>query len=380
MLSNPAEDERYARNVAIPGFGVRAQEALGKGSVALVGVGGLGSPVALYLAAAGVGRLGLFDGDRVTRSNLQRQILFREGHQGFSKTSTAAAELRELNSGIDVAECPGFLSSRNALDLLAEYDVIVDASDNFPARYLISDAGVLLRKPVVWGAVLRFEGQVASFVPQGDDYVTYRDLFPSPPPPDEAPDCASGGVLGAVCGVIGSTMAMEALKLLAGVGNVRPGVLTSYDAANGRWRSFSIDRDPLRAPITQLADYEAFCSSSAAEDARGGPREISASELRILLDEATEGSDDAAFIDVRPAVEHSIASLRGFVSLPAEALADHLRATPRNTRIVLLCHRGVRSLRAGKELSDRGFTEVLSVSGGIDAWSREVDSTVPRYG
>lgn len=390
----PDELARYARHVSLPGIGIEGQRRLAAARVLVVGAGGLGSPVLLYLAAAGVGTVGVVDDDVVDASNLQRQVLHRAADVGRPKTASAAAALADVNSGVRVVEHRRRLRSGNALDVLAGYDLVVDGSDNFTTRYLVSDAAELAGIPVVWGGIYRFEGQVSTFwaaPPAGAEGVTYRDVFPEPPPPALAPDCATGGVLGALCGTIGSVMATEAVKLVTGAGRTLLGRLAVHDALELTWRHLAVRRDPTRRPVTELPDdaaYATFCGLSPAP-ATGGPGTATTAprELADLRAAAAAGGGPEPFVlDVREPWEVAVAALDGACVVPSgaftgqgsgEAVADvGQRAAGRPVHVV--CKTGPRAARVAAVLRDAGL-DAREVVGGITAWSREVDPSVPRY-
>ena len=369
---------RYARQLALPGFGVDGQRRLERGSVLLVGAGGLGSPVALYLAAAGVGRLGIVDFDRVDMTNLHRQLLHGEADIGRLKTDSARERLESINSAVRVETHAARFSARNALELVRQYEVIVDGSDNFSTRYLVSDACVLAGRPDVVGSVLRFAGQVAVLATPGGP--CYRCLYPEPPPPDTVPTCADGGVLGVVPGLVGMIQATEVIKLLAGVGTPLAGRLLLVDALRMRFDEIQVDRDPCcRAcgtrEITELVDDDERCVVAVrTTDAEPGSA-IPASRLAELLRDGRE----LDIIDVREPFEFAIARIPGARLVPLGTLESAIPTLDPGRQVVMLCHHGVRSHAAAELLRSRGFPRVWNLIGGIDAWSREVDPAVPRY-
>ena len=369
---------RYARQLALPGFGVEGQRRLERGSVLLVGAGGLGSPVALYLAAAGVGRLGIVDFDRVDLTNLHRQLLHGEADVGRPKTDSARQRLASINSGVHVEAHPVRLSARNALALVRQYDVVVDGSDNFSTRYLVSDACVLAATPDVMGSVLRFAGQVSVLATR--DGPCYRCLYPEPPPPDTVPTCAEGGVLGVVPGLVGMIQATEVIKLLAGVGTPLAGRLLLVDALRMRFDEIRFDRDArCRAcgtrEITELADDDERCAVGVGAPEPGEANAIPASRLAEWLRDGQE----LDIIDVREPFEFAIARIPGARLVPLGTLERAIPTLDPGRQIVMLCHHGVRSHAAAELLRSRGFPRVWNLIGGIDAWSTEVDPTVPRY-
>jgi molybdopterin/thiamine biosynthesis adenylyltransferase/rhodanese-related sulfurtransferase len=384
---------RYARHLVLPEVGVEGQVRLKRARVLLVGAGGLGSPAAMYLAAAGVGTLGLVDFDVVDASNLQRQLLHGESDLGRPKLESARDRLREINPHVEVILHPARISSENALGILEPYDLVVDGSDNFPTRYLVNDACILLGKPLVYGAVLRWEGQVSVFgLPGGP---CYRCLFREPPPPGAVPSCAEGGVLGVLPGIIGSLQALEALKLIMGTGEGLSGRFVIFDAMEMRFRELKLGRNP-ECPVcgdhptqSALIDYEIFCGveptagpdSGGLADGEDGADpeipEITATELRDRL----EAGDPPLLLDVREPYEWGIASLedRGAVQVPMAELAPRLPELPRDRAIVVICRSGARSATVTRTLVDAGFQDVRNLKGGLLAWSEQVDPTMARY-
>ncbi len=374
MPLSPAELVRYARHLTLPEVGSAGQQRLRDARVLLVGAGGLGSPAALYLAAAGVGTLGVVDADAVELSNLQRQILHGSDTLGRPKTESARVRIGALNPEVRVETHPVRLEAANARDILAGYDLCLDGSDNFPTRYLVNDASVLLGKPYVYGSIFRFDGQVAVFGAPGGP--CYRCLFADPPPPDLVPNCAEAGVLGVLPGVIGSLQALEAIKWILGVGESLVGRLLLVDALRVRFRELSITRDPdcavcgAQPTIRQLLDYEAYCGVSAAP----GPAELSAPELvRRLADPRAP-----LIVDVREPWEWEIARIAGSRLLPLGELAERLSELEPDAEIVTVCHKGKRSLTAQQLLQGAGF-KARSLTGGIDAWAAEVEPGMARY-
>jgi len=342
-----------------------------------VGAGGLGSPLALYLAAAGVGRIGLVDDDRVDATNLQRQILYGTSQVGVPKHEAARERLADLNPEIRVETHAVRLTSANAMELLRGYDIVVDGTDNFPTRYLVNDACVLLGKPNVYGSIFRFEGQASVFDARRGP--CYRCLYPVPPPPGLVPSCAEGGVLGVLPGVIGVVQAIETLKLILETGESLIGRLLLFDALSLRFRELTMQKDPecpLCGPhptITGLVDYEAFCGIEPAPAVDGW--EIGARELR----ERIARGEDLLLIDVREPNEFAIARIEGATLIPLNTIPDRMHQLDSSREIVLHCHRGVRSMRALELLRRAGFQKLKSLRGGIEAWSRDVDPSVPRY-
>ena len=375
MLSHD-ELIRYSRHLILPEIGLAGQERLKAARVLLVGAGGLGSPAALYLAAAGVGSMGLIDFDVVDRSNLQRQVVHGTAAVGTSKLASARARLADLNPHVQVETIEARLTAANALEHLRGWDVVLDGSDNFPTRYLVNDACVLLGLPTVYGAVLRFEGQVSVFDARRGP--CYRCLYREPPPPELVPSCAEGGVVGVVPGVIGSLQALEAIKLVTGIGSSLVGRLLLFDGMKLQFREISLVKDPdcvvcgPHPTVTQLIDYEAFCGVGAPPVANG---EISAADAA-----ATAGRDPSTvLVDVREPFEWDIVHVDGARHVPLRDLPARLRELDGHADVLVYCHHGTRSRQAVELLRAAGFSKVRSVRGGIDAWSAEVDPTLVRY-
>ncbi len=376
----PEQFERYQRHLNLPEIGLEGQQRLRAGSVLLIGAGGLGCPAALYLAAAGVGRLGIVDDDVVELSNLQRQILYRSDELGKPKVEIAAERVRALNPDVVVDRHPLRLDSSNAMQVFAEYDVVVDGTDNFPARYLANDACVLLGKPLVSGAILRFDGQASVFDARRGP--CYRCLFPEPPPPGSVPSCAEGGVLGVLPGLVAMVQATEVIKLLAGVGEPLIGRFLQLDALEMRFREFRFEKDPAcpvcgeRPSVTELIDYHGFCGVQPHAERAATP-EISAAELAARL----AGPEPPRLLDVREPAEWEIARIEGAKLVPLGELPDRVAelAAWKDRPVVVHCHHGVRSERACALLRDAGFADVQNLKGGIEAWSLTVDPDVPRY-
>ena len=372
------ELQRYARHLALPQVGREGQQRLKAARVLLVGVGGLGSPAALYLAAAGFGTLGLVDHDVVEHSNLQRQIIHATSDVGRPKLASAAARLADINPAVRIELHETRLTSANALDLLADYDVIVDGSDNFATRYLVNDACVLLGKPDVYGSIYRFEGQAAVFwAARGP---CYRCLYRDPPPPELVPSCAEGGVLGVLPGIVGSIQAAEAIKLMLGAGEPLIGRLLLFDALRMSFRALTLDKDPAcpvcgpSPTITELIDYEAFCGVTPRVEEEPVQLEISPQETREQLDRK-----QIVLVDVRERWEWDIGHIAGSRLIPLGTLPAQVDALPKDAEVVLYCQHGARSRQAALFLQDAGFAKARSMKGGIAAWSREVDSSVPQY-
>ena len=366
---------RYSRHLLLPEVGEEGQRRLKASSVLVVGAGGLGSPLAMYLAAAGVGRMGLVDFDRVDASNLQRQVLYGTSDIGRPKLEAARARLADLNPNLRLDLHAARLESANAMEILAPYDVIVDGTDNFPTRYLVNDACALSGKPNVHGSIFRFDGQVSVF--DAAKGPCYRCLYPDPPPPGLVPSCAEGGVLGVLPGVIGVLQAIECVKLLLGTGEPLIGRLLLFDALGMRFRELTLRKDPgcplcgERRTVTGLIDYESFCGITH----EASPLEIEARELAA----SRARGEGPVVIDVREPFEHAIASLEGATLIPLKTLPERLGGLDPSRPTVVLCHRGQRSLRAAELMRSKGFTDVKSLKGGIDAWSLEIDPLVPRY-
>lgn len=377
-LSHP-ELLRYSRHLLLPEVGVEGQQRLKAARVLLVGAGGLGSPAALYLAAAGIGTLGVVEYDRVDTTNLQRQIAHGTSTVGQPKLQSLTDRLRDLNPYVVVEPYPVRLSSANALEILRSFDVVLDGSDNFPTRYLVNDACVLLGKPLVYGAIFRFEGQVSVFDARKGP--CYRCLYADPPPPGLVPSCAEGGVLGVLPGVIGSLQALEALKLILGVGESLVGRLVLFDALRLRFRELNLTRDPdcpvcgTHPTIRELIDYEAFCGIGDGTAAPAAGLEISVEALR----ERRRAGNSMLLIDVREPHEWDIAHIDGAELIPLRQLPARLRELDAHAEIVTYCHRGLRSLQALELLRSAGFDNVRSLSGGIDAWAAEADPAMARY-
>jgi len=372
----PAELRRYARHFRLPEIGEAGQRRLRGARVLLVGAGGLGSPAALYLAAGGVGALGLVDDDRVDETNLQRQVLFGTRDIGRPKSDAAAERLQDLNPHVHVERFGERLTSANALEILRGFDVVVDGSDNFATRYLVNDACVLLGKPDVYGAIFRFEGQVSVFSRGAGP--CYRCLFRDPPPPELIPSCEQAGVLGVVPGIVGSLQALEAVKLVTGAGEPLIGRLLLFDGLPARFRELPIRRDPDcpvcgdQPTIRELIDYEAFCGTVP------GPTdsvEISAPALRHLM--ASGG--DIQLVDVREPWEWGICRLDGASLVPLRDLPQRFPDLDPRRPVVAYCHTGQRSLIARQFLMAQGFDDVRSLRGGVEGWAREIDTAMPRY-
>ncbi|MFQ5698867.1 MAG: molybdopterin-synthase adenylyltransferase MoeB [Myxococcota bacterium] len=377
---SPEQLIRYKRHLNLAQVGVEGQQRLLDARVLVIGAGGLGSPAALYLAAAGIGTLGLIDFDRVDTSNLQRQVLFRTDEVGQSKVARAREHLQALNPDVRVEGHDCKLEASNAFELLSGWDVVIDGTDTFPSRYLASDVCSWLGVPLVYGSIMRFEGQVSVFDPKSEA-PCYRCLFPEPPPPELAPSCAEAGVLGVLPGVVGTLQATEALKLVLGLGEPLRGRLLIYDALGMEFREFRIHRDPAccvcgdSPTITEPIDYVAFCASAAAA---GAPvPEISPRELAARL----AAGEDLLLLDVREPFESEIARIEGATLIPLGELERRLAELEahRERPIVVHCHHGGRSRQACRLLRSQGFEKVENLATGIDGWACEVDSTLTRY-
>jgi molybdopterin/thiamine biosynthesis adenylyltransferase/rhodanese-related sulfurtransferase len=367
-----AELLRYSRHLMIPGIGREGQQRLKNASVLLIGTGGLGSPAALYLAAAGVGRLGLVDPDTVDASNLQRQILHGESGLGGSKLESAAARLRDTNPHVTLELHPLRFTPDNALRIAARYDIILDGCDNFPTRFLTNDAAFLLRKPLVYGAIHRFDGQSTVFAPHLGG-PCYRCLLPELPPAGAVPSCAEAGVLGVLPGIIGSLQAMEAIKLVLGIGEVPLGKLTIYDALRSSFRTMRLGKDPqcrLCGEAPTITDvHNPQTTAAAACSAPSGMRSVTTRELRRILANGFRG----LLIDVREPAEHAAASIAGARLIPLAGLAGRLHELPKDGEIIVHCKAGTRSAHAVTLLMEHGFRDVRNVTGGIDAWLADED-------
>lgn len=374
------EVARYSRHLIIPDVGMEGQKRLKNSKVLVIGAGGLGSPALLYLAAAGVGKLGVIDFDAVDESNLHRQVIHGQSDIGKPKVESARESVAEVNPFVTFQAHTDQLSSDNALDVFRDYDLILDGTDNFATRYLVNDAAVLLGKPYVWGSIFRFEGQVSVFwedAPNGQG-LNYRDLYPEPPPPGMVPSCAEGGVLGVLCASIGSIMVNEAIKLITGIGEPLLGRLISYDALEMRYREVKIRKDPDTPKITELIDYEEFCGvvSNEAQEATAS-HTITAGELKEKFDRG----DEFELIDVREPHEFEIVNIPGAKLIPKDRIlsGEALAELPQDKPIVLHCKTGGRSAEALAALHRAGFADASHVGGGVTAWANQVDTSLPTY-
>jgi molybdopterin/thiamine biosynthesis adenylyltransferase/rhodanese-related sulfurtransferase len=369
------EQLRYSRHMIMPEVGAQGQRRLSAAKVLCIGAGGLGSPAALYLAAAGVGKLGLVDFDEVDLSNLQRQILHGTKDVGRKKLESARDRLRDANPHVEIEIHECRFTSANALEIVSGYDVVVDGSDNFPTRYLSNDVCVFAKKPNVYGSVFRFDGQTTVFAPHLGG-PCYRCLFPEPPPPGSVPNCAQAGVLGVLPGIIGTIQANEAIKLILGVGEPLVGRLLYFDALKMKFREFNLRRDPEcpvcgNSPtITRPIDYEQFCGVSTT-----AIQTVSVRELKQKLD----ARENFRLVDVREPFEHEIASIESAVLIPLGELPDRLNELDREQLTIVHCHSGQRSAQAVRLLREAGFLNVFNLDGGIARWSDEIDSDVPQY-
>lgn len=376
MLSSK-ETSRYARHLTLPEVGVEGQLKLKSASVLIVGTGGLGSPVSLYLAAAGVGRIGIVDFDRVEYSNLQRQIIHGTDDVGRSKVDSAAETIAAINPLIQIDKYDQAFTSENALQIASDYDIIIDGTDNFATRYLVNDVCVLLGKPNCYGSIFRFEGQASVFGLK--DGPCYRCLYPKPPEPGMIPNCAEGGVLGILPGIVGTIQATEAIKIILGIGDSLSGRLLLLDALEMKFRDLKVNRDqqcPVcgdNPTITQPIDYEQFCGVPKATDAQS-PWDINPAELKRRLD----AGSPLTLVDVREPSEFEICNLGGTL-IPLGKLDQRHGELDRSIPIVVHCKMGGRSAKAVQLLRDAGFADVSNLKGGITAWSKQIDDSVPRY-
>jgi sulfur-carrier protein adenylyltransferase/sulfurtransferase len=376
------EIARYSRHLILPEVGEDGQRKLKAARVLCVGTGGLGSPLALYLAAAGVGTLGLVDFDMVDASNLQRQIIHSTSDIGRKKLDSAAEKLSALNPDVNVVKHDTMLSSANALDILNEYEVIADGTDNFPTRYLVNDACVLLGKPNAYGSIFRFEGQASVFATK--DGPCYRCLYPEPPPPGLVPSCAEGGVLGILPGLIGVIQATETIKLILGKGSTLAGRLLLVDALNMRFRELKLHRNPEcpvcgeHPTVTKLIDYQQFCGITPAakeeQAVKNGIPQITVTQLKQRID----AGESLFILDVREPFEYQIANIGGKL-IPQGEVPQRLAEIDRDREIIVQCKSGGRSQRIAEFLKQAGYPKVVNLSGGITAWSNEIDPTVPKY-
>lgn len=377
---NKQEYERYSRHLILPEVGLDGQKRLKAASVLCIGTGGLGSPLLLYLAAAGIGRIGIVDFDIVDTSNLQRQVIHGTSWVGKPKIESAKNRILEINPLCQVDLYETRVSSENAIDIATPYDIIIDGTDNFPTRYLMNDVCVLLNKPNVYGSIFRFEGQATVFNYEGGP--NYRDLYPEPPPPGMVPSCAEGGVLGVLPGVIGCIQATEAIKIILGQGNTLSGRLLLYNALDMTFRQLRLRPNPVRPVIEKLIDYEEFCGipQAKADDAKIQVAEMTVTELKQLID---SGAKDFLLLDVRNPNEYQIAQIPGSVLVPLPDIengngVEKVKQLLNGHRLIAHCKMGGRSAKALGILKQAGI-EGINVKGGITAWSEEVDPSVPQY-
>jgi len=376
------EVRRYSRHLIIPDVGMTGQKRLKNAKVLVVGAGGLGSPALLYLAAAGVGTLGIVDFDVVDESNLQRQVIHGQSDVGRPKAESARDSILEINPLVNVVVHDVRLDNDNVMEIFSQYDLIVDGTDNFATRYMVNDACVLLGKPYVWGSIYRFDGQASVFWAEYGP--CYRCLYPEPPPPGMVPSCAEGGVLGVLCASIGSIQVNEAIKLLTGIGEPLAGRLMIYDALEMTYRTVRVRKDPECAvcgknpTITELIDYDAFCgavSEEAAEAAMGST--ISAKDLAAMLD----AGDDIFLVDVREPNEYEIVSIPGAKLIPKDGIlrGEVLSELPLDKQLILYCKTGVRSAECLAAVKRAGFSDAVHVQGGVTAWVKQIDPSLPSY-
>ena len=376
---SPDERGRYARHLILPEVGLAGQERLKAASVICIGAGGLGSPLLLYLAAAGVGRIGIVDGDAVELSNLQRQVIHGSDALGRSKAKSAAARLHELNPHCRIDVHDVMLDITNVMDLIADYDVVCDGTDNFVSRYLINDACVLSGKPLIYGSVQRFEGQVSVFNCNPDS-PNFRDLLPVPPLPGAIPSCSEAGVMGVMPGLIGLLQATETIKLITGIGRCLDGRLLVVDALSMRFRELTLRRDPDRAPIRELIDCAQFSGSATTEMDPSALETITVMELKALLE---RDAGNVALVDVRNPAEAEIVVIPSAVLIPLATIEsgeaiEQVRSLAEGRRLFVHCKLGMRSAKAAHLLAEHGI-QATNVTGGIDAWAQDVDPTLPRY-
>lgn len=372
------EVERYSRHLIIPEIGAAGQRRLKNAKVLVIGAGGLGSPALLYLAAAGVGTLGIVDDDVVDLSNLQRQVIHGVADVGRPKIESARDAIKELNPLVKVQLHNVRLDSSNALELFAGYDLILDGADNFSTRYLVNDAAAILGKPYVWGSIFRFDGQVSVFWEKHGP--SYRDLYPEAPPAGSVPSCGEGGVFGMLCAAVGSLMVTEAVKLITGVGRSMLGRVALFDALGGSWREIKVSKDPEAEPITELTDYEAFCGITQTPPS-GSIRTVTATELSAMLAARAAGERDFELVDVREIGEHEIVNIDGSVLIPQGRIlaGEAWTELPQDKEIVFHCKGGTRSATVLAAAQRAGYTRVSHLDGGILAWVRDVEPGKPVY-
>jgi sulfur-carrier protein adenylyltransferase/sulfurtransferase len=380
MELNNDEIRRYSRHLILPEVGLAGQKRIKSASVLCIGAGGLGSPIAMYLAAAGIGKIGIVDFDTVDYSNLQRQILHTDADVGRSKAQSAKETIQGINPHCEVVIHNTRISSENALDLIRPYDIVVDGTDNFPTRYLTNDACVLLKKPNVYGSIFRFEGQASVFAPHLGG-PCYRCLYPEPPPPGMVPSCAEGGVLGVLPGIIGCIQATEILKLALGKGSLLVGRLLLFNALDMKFRELKLRRDPQcpvcgeNPTVKELIDYEMFCGIQPPTP-EANADEVTVQEMKRALDDPSLG---IKVVDVREPFEYEIARVEGVPLLPMSQIQRRFTELDPNSQYYLLCKVGARSFECVEFLREQGFKYVKNVKGGTDAWAREIDPKMPRY-
>jgi Dinucleotide-utilizing enzymes involved in molybdopterin and thiamine biosynthesis family 2 len=377
---------RYSRHLILPEVGMAGQKKLRAASVLIIGAGGLGCPIALYLTAAGIGRLGLVDFDVVDRTNLQRQILYGESVVGVPKVEAAAERLKDLNPDVEIETYPERLTSENALQIMSDYDIIIDGTDNFPTRYLTNDAAVILGKPYIYGSIFRFEGQVSVFLSRPfngfERGPCYRCLFPSPPPPGAVPSCAEGGVLGVLPGIVGALQAAEAIKLIVGIGEPLIGKLMLIDTLRMEFKTVRIRRNPNcpvcgdNPTIRELIDYEEFCGLRRGELPESDEIFVTPQELKSKLD----AGEPLLLLDVREPEELEISEFpHPYKHIPLDDLPERVHELDLTSEIIIFCRNDQRSRLAAQMLQRMGFSRVKVLKGGINAWSQEIDPSVPQY-
>ena len=374
----PAEVERYSRHLIIPEIGTLGQRRLKNAKVLVIGAGGLGSPALLYLAAAGVGTIGIIDDDTVDLSNLQRQVIHGLADVGRPKIESARDAITELNPLVDVRLHDVRLDASNALELFSGYDLVLDGADNFATRYLVNDAAAILGKPYVWGSIFRFDGQVSVFWEKHGP--TYRDLYPEAPPAGSVPSCGEGGVFGMLCAAVGSLMVTEAVKLITGVGRSLLGRVALYDALGGSWREIRVSKDPAAQPITELTDYEAFCGITPEAPA-DTEHTVTPTQLATMLASRNAGLKDFELVDVREPGEFDIVRIDGAVLIPQGRIlaGDAWAELPQDRDIVFLCKAGTRSANVLAAAQKAGYQRVSHLDGGILSWVRDVEPHKPVY-
>ncbi len=380
-ILNNEEIQRYARHLILPEFGKKSQEKLKNSSVLIIGAGGLGCPLALYLAAAGVGKIGLVDFDNVDVSNLQRQVLYTIDDVGHSKAENAKKRILAMNPFVDVQTYKVPFKADNAMQIAEGYDLLIDGTDNFPTRYLVNDVSILTKRKNIFGSIFRFDGQVTVF---GGDGPCYRCLYPDPPPPGFVPNCAEGGVLGVLPGMVGVMQANEAIKVLTGIGEVLSGRLVLFDALNMKFKEVKIKKDPecklcsSKATVKELIDYEEFCGIPAIQPDNSNSNE--SDEISVgVLNQYLSQNKNIYLLDVRNPNELDICTIKGSNFIPLSELQERYSEVPNQKQVITICHHGMRSQKAMNILKENGFTDVKSVAGGIDDWAQKIDPTMARY-